>query len=54
LEDITDKFIEKILDTVNQNVQKALKTFQHIKNKEHEKTKKQIKELRGGLQQTPK
>jgi hypothetical protein len=31
---------------VNQNVQDALKKFQDTKNKEHEKTQKQIKELR--------
>jgi type I site-specific restriction endonuclease len=46
LEDITEKFMEKILDMVNQNVQDALKKFQNTKNKEHEKTQKQIKELR--------
>jgi hypothetical protein len=34
---------------VNQNVQDALKKFQDIKNKEHEKTQKQINELRGAL-----
>jgi peptidoglycan hydrolase CwlO-like protein len=38
--------MEKILDMVNQNVQHAFKKFQDIKNKEHEKTQKQIKELR--------
>jgi hypothetical protein len=41
--------MEKILDMVNQNVQDALKKFQDIKNKEHEKTQKQIKELREGF-----
>jgi hypothetical protein len=46
LEDITEKFKEKILDMVNQNVQDALKKFQDTKNKEHEKTQKQINELR--------
>jgi hypothetical protein len=40
LEIITDKFMEKILDMVNQNVQDALKKFQDTKNKEHEKTQK--------------
>jgi F0F1-type ATP synthase membrane subunit b/b' len=46
LEDITKKFMEKILDMVNQKVQDALKKFQDTKNKEHEITQKQIKELR--------
>jgi hypothetical protein len=43
LEDITEKFMEKILDMVNKNVQDALKKFQDTKNKEHLKTQKQIK-----------
>jgi hypothetical protein len=46
LDDITKKFMEKILDMVKQNVQDALKKFQDTKNKEHEKTQKQIKEHR--------
>jgi hypothetical protein len=46
LEDITEIFMEKILDMVNQNVQGAFKKFQDTKNKEHEKTQKHIKELR--------
>jgi hypothetical protein len=46
LEDMTEKFIEKTLDVVNQNVQDAFKKFEDTKNKEHEKTQKQIKELR--------
>jgi hypothetical protein len=46
LEDITEKFMEKTIDMVNQNVQDALKKFQDTKNKEHKKTQKQIKELR--------
>jgi hypothetical protein len=37
--------MEKILDKVNQNVQDALKKFQDTKNKEYEKTQKQINEL---------
>jgi hypothetical protein len=53
LEKITEKFMEKILDVVNQNVQDALKKFQDIKNKEHEKTQKQINELREEFK-TPK
>jgi molecular chaperone DnaK (HSP70) len=39
-------FMEKILDMVSQNVQDALKKFQDTKNKDHEKTQKQINELR--------
>jgi hypothetical protein len=38
--------MEKILDMVKQNVQDALKKFQDFKNKEPEKTQKQINELR--------
>jgi hypothetical protein len=37
LEYIAKKFMEKILDMVNQNVQDALKKFQDTKNKEYEK-----------------
>jgi hypothetical protein len=36
LEDITEKFMEKVLDMVKHNVQGALKKFQEVKNKEHE------------------
>jgi phage-related protein len=46
LEDITEKFMEKILDLVDKNVKDALKKFQDTKNKEHEMTQKQIKEFR--------
>jgi uncharacterized protein (UPF0305 family) len=53
LEDITKKFMEKILDIVNQNVQDALKKFQDSKNKEHKKTETNQGTQRG-LQQTPK
>jgi hypothetical protein len=45
-EEICEKFMEKILDMANQNVQDALKKFPDTKNKEHEMTQKQIKELR--------
>jgi hypothetical protein len=38
-----------ILNMVNQNVQEALKEFQDNKNKEYEKTQKQIKEIIGDL-----
>jgi flagellar biosynthesis chaperone FliJ len=41
--------MEKILDVVHQNVQDAFKKFQDIKNKEYEKTQKQINELIGAL-----
>jgi hypothetical protein len=36
--------MEMLLDKVNQNIQEALKKFQNIKNKQHEKTQKQINE----------
>jgi hypothetical protein len=45
LQVITEDFMEMLLDMVNQNVQEALKKFQHNKNKEYEKTQKQISEL---------
>jgi hypothetical protein len=41
--------MEMWLDTVNQNVQDSLKKFQDTKNKEYEKTQKQINELFGAL-----
>jgi hypothetical protein len=37
--------MEMILEMVNQNIQDALKKFQDTKNKEYEKTKKQINEV---------
>jgi tRNA A37 threonylcarbamoyltransferase TsaD len=46
LDEITKKLMEKILAMVNQKLQEALKKFQDNKNKEHEKTQKQIDELR--------
>jgi hypothetical protein len=52
LEDFIEKFMENIWDMVNQNVQVALKEFQDTKNKEHEKTQKQIKELREDFKNT--
>jgi 5'-deoxynucleotidase YfbR-like HD superfamily hydrolase len=42
-EEISEKFMEKLLDMVNQDVQDTLKKFQDTKNKEHEMTQKQIK-----------
>jgi hypothetical protein len=49
LQVITENFREILLDMVNQNVQEALKKFQDMKNKEYEKTQKQINELTGAL-----
>jgi hypothetical protein len=45
LQVINENFIDMLLDTVNQNVQDALKIFQEDKNKEYEKTQKQINEI---------
>jgi chromosome segregation ATPase len=45
--------MEMLLDKVNQNIQEALKKFQDKKNKEYEKTKKQISEFIGGLNEYP-
>jgi predicted house-cleaning noncanonical NTP pyrophosphatase (MazG superfamily) len=53
VEDITNKFMEKIPDMTNQNVLDALKKFQGTKNKEHEKTQTN-KGTQRGLQQTTK
>jgi polyhydroxyalkanoate synthesis regulator phasin len=49
LQVINENFIEMLLDMVNQNVQEALKKFQEDKNKEYEKTQKQINEIIGAL-----
>jgi chemotaxis regulatin CheY-phosphate phosphatase CheZ len=49
LQEITKNFMKKILEVINQIEQDALKKFQDTKNKEHEKTQKQINELRGTL-----
>jgi F0F1-type ATP synthase membrane subunit b/b' len=51
LQVITENSIEMLLDMVNQNVQDTLKKIQDKKNKEYEKTQKQISELIGGLNQ---
>jgi hypothetical protein len=40
LQEITENFMEMLLDKVNQNVQEAVKKFQDNKNKEYEKTQK--------------
>jgi DNA-binding protein YbaB len=42
LQVITENFIEMLLDLVNRNVQEALKKFQDTKNKQYEKTQKQM------------
>jgi hypothetical protein len=42
LQVINEHFIEMLPDMVNQNIQEALKKFQDNKNKEYEKTQKQI------------
>jgi hypothetical protein len=49
LQVITENFMEMILDMVNQNVQEAFKKFQDNKNKENEKTQKQINKLIGAI-----
>jgi uncharacterized protein involved in exopolysaccharide biosynthesis len=49
LQVITENFMEMLLDMVNQNIQETLKKFQDTKNKEYEKTQKQINELIGAL-----
>jgi uncharacterized protein involved in exopolysaccharide biosynthesis len=49
LQEITEKFMEKILNMANQNVQDTLKKCQDTKNKEYERTQKQINELRDNL-----
>jgi hypothetical protein len=38
-----------LLDIVNQNIQEALEKFQDNKNKEYEKTQKEIHEIIGDL-----
>jgi NAD(P)H-dependent FMN reductase len=48
-EEITENFMEMLLENVNQNVQEALKKFQDNTNKDYEKTEKQISELIGAL-----
>jgi hypothetical protein len=49
LQIINENFIEMLLDMVNQNVEEALKKFQDNKNKEYEKTQKQINKIIGAL-----
>jgi methionyl-tRNA synthetase len=49
LQVIIENFMETLLDMVNKNVKEALKIFRDTKNKEYEKTQKQINEIRGAL-----
>jgi hypothetical protein len=49
LEVINENFIEMLLDTVNQNIQEKLKKFQDNKNKDYQKTQKQVNEITGAL-----
>jgi phenylalanyl-tRNA synthetase alpha subunit len=49
LQEITENFMEILLDIINQNVQEAVKKFQDNKNKEHVKTQKQISKFIGAL-----
>jgi hypothetical protein len=49
LQEITENFMEMLLHKVNQNVQETLKKSQETKNKEYEKTQKQISEHIGAL-----
>jgi hypothetical protein len=49
LQVINKNFIKRFLGLVNENVKEALKKYQDNKNKEHEKTQKQINEIIGAL-----
>jgi uncharacterized membrane-anchored protein YhcB (DUF1043 family) len=49
MEEITDKIMKKLQDTINQKVQDPLKKVQDTTNKKLEKTQKQLNELRGAL-----
>jgi hypothetical protein len=48
-EKITVKLMDKIIDMVNQSVQDALKKLLDTKNKNNEKTQKQLNEVRGNF-----
>jgi ElaB/YqjD/DUF883 family membrane-anchored ribosome-binding protein len=48
-QEITENFMEMLLNKVNQNIQKALKKFKDNLNREYEKTQKQTSELIGAL-----
>jgi hypothetical protein len=49
LQEITENFMEMLLDKVHQNLQEALKKFQDNNKKRNVKTQKQISELIGDL-----
>jgi hypothetical protein len=49
LQEITENFMEMLLDKVNQNIQKALKKFQDNKNKDYKKTQNQTSDVIGAL-----
>jgi hypothetical protein len=49
LQVINENFTEISLDMVNQNIQEVLKKFKDNKNREYEKTQKQINEIIGAL-----
>jgi methionyl-tRNA synthetase len=49
LQVVNENLIDRLLDMVNQNIQEALKKFQDNRNKEYEKTQKQINEIIGAL-----
>jgi hypothetical protein len=46
VEDITEKFMKKLQDTVNEKVHDALKKYQDTTNKKLEKAQKQLNEHR--------
>jgi hypothetical protein len=48
-EEITENFMEMLVDKVNQNIQETLKKFQNNKSKDYEKPQKQISEIIGAL-----
>jgi ketol-acid reductoisomerase len=49
LQVINESFTEMLLDMVNQNIQETFKIFQDNKNKEYEKTQKEMNEIIGAL-----
>jgi uncharacterized protein Yka (UPF0111/DUF47 family) len=51
MEEIAEKLIEKLQDTVNQKIQDALKKYKDNTNKKLEKKQKQINELREDFNQ---
>jgi oligoendopeptidase F len=49
LQEITESFMEEILDQVYQNAPNGLKKFQDTKNKEYEKIQRQVNNLSATL-----